>query len=113
MTPEEKAKALHGKQIIWIDEVHGNVEYEAFILCDPKIGITVKPLDPEAIPKFDDWIKPPEDPNFYLYCFYATREDRENDFDLRVERFLSNDKSSASKTIGKASLGFGSCPFSS
>lgn len=110
----KRCKKLHGKGIVYERDYEGCVSaYEAFVLCDPKIGITVKPLDPERIPPRGFGVKP-SDPAFFFYCYMSNREDAPKEFDLRVKNLLKEGPHSFLSIVGRdpGMAMYAVCPFS-
>ena len=107
------AKELNGKQIKYRD---GEDVYDAFVLCDVNIGITVKPFDPETVTDDGRWSgEGPTDPGFYFYCYVESRDYAPADFDFRVANLLRVQESYSFGDITGRSHGNGMnspCPFS-
>lgn len=102
-------KKINGKTINY--KIDSGETIEALVIADPDVGISIKPMDPNDVPKEYPWRIPPSDPNFFFICTHAKGG---SDMFAKWVRILSEKRN----LFGPSDLSFGfgdsgGCPFAS
>lgn len=84
-------KDVNGKTI-WFKTKDGNL-FESLVIADPKIGVSIKPLDPGEVFSKEPrgWHVPPNNPNFFFVCTYSTEKKNPANFNRWID-VLAEDK---------------------
>lgn len=107
----EKWEIIHGKTINFMTD-EGN-KFEALVIADPKVGISIKPLDPEDVLQKEPhgWTISPSDPDFYFVCTRSTLAHGRKNFLRWVNILCENRDYFTESDIISPFAGTGSCPF--
>ncbi|OHA80805.1 MAG: hypothetical protein A2675_01655 [Candidatus Yonathbacteria bacterium RIFCSPHIGHO2_01_FULL_51_10] len=102
---------INGKTINF--KTVGGEIIESLVIADPRIGVSIKPLDRKEVPTASTWAIPPSDPNFFFICTKSNEESNPDNFNYWVE-ILSQDKNFfEDEDLVSVFSTIGSCPFSS
>jgi len=103
-------KDINGKEIDY--KIRGSIVVKSLVIADPEIGVTIKPINPDDVPK-GRWVIPPDNPDFFFVCTSATLEIDSDIFKHWVKILSQNKKSFSEEDIVSGYTPHGQCPFSS